>query len=52
MRDLSSRSGISYNTIWRLENGKTGAHPKTIRKLAEVLDVDPEELTELGSNDS
>ena len=44
MRDLEQRSGVSYNTIWRLENGLTGAHPRTLRKLADVLDVDPSEL--------
>ncbi len=26
----------SYNTIWRLENGLTGAQPRTIRKIATV----------------
>jgi transcriptional regulator with XRE-family HTH domain len=44
MRELEQRSGVSYNTIWRLENGLTGAHPRTIRRLADVLDVDPAEL--------
>jgi transcriptional regulator with XRE-family HTH domain len=36
MRELEERSGVSYNTIWRLENGLTGAQPRTIRRLAEV----------------
>ena len=44
MRELEERSGVSYNTIWRLENGLTGAQPRTIRRLAEVLGVDPVEL--------
>ena len=44
MRELEERSGVSYHTIWRLENGLTGAHPRTIRKLANVLGVDPAEL--------
>jgi transcriptional regulator with XRE-family HTH domain len=44
MRELEERSGVSYNTIWRLENGLTGAHPRTIRRLAEVLGADPAEL--------
>jgi transcriptional regulator with XRE-family HTH domain len=46
MRELEDRSGVSYNTIWRLENGLTGAHPRTLRRLAEVLGVDPSELVE------
>ena len=44
MRELEEASGVSYNTIWRLETGKTGAQPRTIRKLAKALGVDPSEL--------
>ncbi len=44
MRELEERSGVSYNTIWRLETGKTGAQPRTIRKIAGALGVDPAEL--------
>ena len=44
MRELEEMSGVSYNTIWRLENGLTGAQPRTIRKIAEVLGVEPAEL--------
>ena len=44
MRELEERSGVSHNTIWRIEAGWQGAHPRTIRKLAKVLDVEPEEL--------
>jgi transcriptional regulator with XRE-family HTH domain len=44
LHELEEKSGVSYNTIWRLENGKTAAHPRTIRKLAEALDVNPSDL--------
>jgi transcriptional regulator with XRE-family HTH domain len=44
MRELEEISGVSYNTIWRLENGLTGAQPRTIRKIAAVLGIDPAEL--------
>jgi transcriptional regulator with XRE-family HTH domain len=44
MRELEEMSSVSYNTIWRLENGLTGAQPRTIRKIAEVLGVEPAEL--------
>jgi transcriptional regulator with XRE-family HTH domain len=47
MRELEDRSGVSYNTIWRLENGLTGAHPRTLRRLAEVLGVEPSELVKV-----
>ena len=48
MRELEEMSGVSYNTIWRLENGLTGAQPRTIRKIAEVLGVEPAELISEG----
>jgi DNA-binding XRE family transcriptional regulator len=44
MRELESLSGVSYNTIWRLENGLTGGQPRTIRKLAKTLGVEAAEL--------
>ena len=46
MRELEEVSGVSYNTVWRLENGKTGAQPRTIRKIARALGVEPAELIE------
>jgi len=46
MRELEEISGVSHNTIWRIESDRQGAHPRTIRKLAEALGVDPEELLE------
>ncbi len=50
LHELGERSGVSYNTVWRLENGKTGAQPRTIRKLAAALGVEPEELVRVQSN--
>ena len=44
LRELEEKSGVSYNTIWRIEDGRQGAHPKTVRKLADALGVDPSEL--------
>ncbi len=44
LRELEELSGVAYNTIWRLERGKTGAHPRTVRKLAAALGAEPEEL--------
>jgi transcriptional regulator with XRE-family HTH domain len=48
LRELEQRSGVAYNTIWHLENGKRGAQPRTLRKLARALDVEPEELVQTG----
>ena len=44
LRELEAESGVSYNTIWRLENGYTDARPSTIRKLAAALGVEASEL--------
>jgi transcriptional regulator with XRE-family HTH domain len=41
---LSERSGVSRATIADLELGKRGAQPKTRRKLAAALGVEPWEL--------
>ncbi len=50
LRDLEDISGVSYNTIWRLEDGRQGAHPRTIRKLAAALGVEPRELIKGGAD--
>jgi len=51
LRELEERSGVAYNTIWHLEKGKREAQPRTIRKLAEALGVEPEELVKVeGEN--
>ena len=45
LRDLEELSGVSANTIWRLESGMhKQAHPRTIRKLAIALGVEPSDL--------
>ncbi len=51
LHELGERSGVSYNTIWRLENAKTGAQPRTIRKLAAALGVEPEDLVRVEDDD-
>jgi transcriptional regulator with XRE-family HTH domain len=40
-RDLSIKSGVAFDTISRLENGKQKPNFVTIRKLAKALNVDP-----------
>src|SRR5215204_1520181 len=44
LRELEQRSGVAYKTIWHLGSGKRGAQPRTLRKLARALNVEPEEL--------
>ena len=49
MEELAKRAGVGRNTVWRLEHGVMGAQPRTIRKLAAVLGVEPEELVKTES---
>ena len=44
LRDLSELSAVNYNAIWRIEVGRTGAQPRTVRRLAAALGVEPHEL--------
>ena len=44
LRELSALSGVNYNSIWRIEAGRTGAKPRTVRRLATALGVEPHEL--------
>ena len=43
-RDLSEITGIAHDSISHLETGKREAQPRTIRKLADALGVEPREL--------
>ena len=42
--DLAERSGVHRNLISEYEHGRSGAHPDTIRKLADALGIEPAEL--------
>jgi transcriptional regulator with XRE-family HTH domain len=45
-RELADKAGINHNTIWRVEGAESAeVHPRTIRKIAEALSVDPASLT-------
>lgn len=48
MEELAGVSGLSWNTVWRLENEERTPHPSTVRKLAAVLGVEPRELIRQG----
>jgi transcriptional regulator with XRE-family HTH domain len=50
LEELAEKAGVGRNTIWRLEHGVMGAQPRTIRKLAKALDVEPEELVRTGDD--
>ena len=44
LRELGEMSGVSFDSIHKLETGRRAAQPRTIRKLADALDVEPKEL--------
>jgi transcriptional regulator with XRE-family HTH domain len=44
-RELAQKAGLDRNTIGRIEDGVTEVYPRTIRKIAEALSVDPATLT-------
>ena len=52
LRELSALSGVNYNSIWRIEAGRTGAQPRTVRRLAAALGVQPEELVKVEGADA
>ncbi len=43
-RELAARAKLSVTTVNRIEIGQRKPMPKTLRKLAEALDVTPGEL--------
>ena len=53
LEELAQKAGVGRNTVWRLAHGVMGAQPRTIRKLAGALGVEPEELvaSEAGAGD-
>jgi transcriptional regulator with XRE-family HTH domain len=47
-RELADKSGVGVTTIIRIERNQVEPHGRTIRRLAEALDVAPEELVKTG----
>ncbi len=43
--ELAEKAGVNRNTINRIEKGVVQVHPRTIRKVAEALVIDPASLT-------
>jgi len=44
-RELAEKAGVSADTIVKLETDRAEPRLRTIRALAEALDVHPDELT-------
>ena len=50
-QELADAAGVGRNTISRIERGETGAHGRTLRRLAQALRVDVGELVQTGPAD-
>jgi HTH-type transcriptional regulator, competence development regulator len=44
MEEVANLSGVSFNTLYRLEHNLTGARQSSIKKIARVLGVAPQDL--------
>lgn len=42
--ELARAAGITANTLWKIEHGHQAPRPATVRRIAEVLGLDPSEL--------
>jgi transcriptional regulator with XRE-family HTH domain len=42
--ELAKKAGLPASTIYNLENGKTKPIHRTIRKIAEALGINPQEI--------
>ncbi len=47
-QELAQAAGVGRNTISRIERGETGAHGRTLRRLAAFFAVDVSELVGKG----
>lgn len=50
MRELAAAAGVGHNTIYRIEHGQTNVLPRTVRRLAAALGVEPHELMRRNGN--
>jgi len=50
-RELAKLAGVHHHTVLNLENRRGNAHPRTVRKLAAALGVEPRELRRRTADD-
>jgi len=44
IRELAAQAGIAQATLWSIEAGRQAPQPRTLRKIAVGLDIEPREL--------
>ena len=52
LRELANEAGVGHNTIYRIEHGQGNVLPRTVRRLAKALDVEPRELIKRSGSDA
>jgi transcriptional regulator with XRE-family HTH domain len=52
LRELANEAGVGHNTIYRIEHGQGNVLPRTVRRLAKALDVEPRELMKRSGSDA
>jgi transcriptional regulator with XRE-family HTH domain len=51
-QELADSAGVGRNTVSRIERGESGAHGRTLRRLAGALGVDVSELVKMEAKDA
>jgi transcriptional regulator with XRE-family HTH domain len=44
LRELANEAGVGHNTIYRIEHWQGNVLPRTVRRLAKALGIEPREL--------
>jgi DNA-binding XRE family transcriptional regulator len=44
--ELANLAGVSPSSIQALESGERAAHPRTVRRIAKAIAIEPQELME------
>jgi len=52
LRELANEAGVGHNTIYRIEHGQGNVLPRTVRRLAKALSVEPRELMKRSGSDA
>ena len=50
LRELANEAGVGHNTIYRIEHGQGNVLPRTVRRLAKALGVEPRDLIKRSSD--
>lgn len=48
IRDLAGKAGVSNQTIVQIEHGRISPRIRTIRRICEALELNPEDIVEFG----